>query len=71
MSQQCIPVSGKNMSKVKKLLEEAKELQTREIDLVDRNIHTFEEIPGICELVIVFDDQIWIKRNIDAHLFTF
>lgn len=50
MSQvQCLPVSGKNMSKVKKIIEEAASFQTREIDLVDRNIHSFDEIPTICE----------------------
>lgn len=54
MSQvQCLPVSGKNMSKVKKILEEARDLQNREIDLVDKNLHSFDEIPSICE---------WIKR---------
>lgn len=46
---QCLPVSGKNMSKVKKILEEARDLQTREIDLVDKNLHSFDEIPSICE----------------------
>lgn len=49
MSQQCLPVSGKNMSKVKKILEEANQAQTREIDLVERNLHSFDEIPSICE----------------------
>lgn len=46
---QCLPVSGKNMSKVKKILEEARDSQTREIDLVDKNLHSFDEIPSICE----------------------
>lgn len=55
MSQvQCLPVSGKNMSKVKKILEEARDLQNREIDLVDKNLHSFDEIPSICE---------WWKRH--------
>jgi hypothetical protein len=54
MSQvQCLPVGGKNMSKVKKILEEARELQTREIDLVDRNISSFDELPGICKYIVI------------------
>ncbi|CRK88857.1 CLUMA_CG002604, isoform A [Clunio marinus] len=54
MSQvQCLPVSGKNMSKVKKILEEAQNLQTREIDLVEKNIHSFDEIPNIFSLGFV------------------
>lgn len=49
MSQvQCLPVQ-KNMSKVKKIIEEARDNQTREIDLVEKNLHTFDEMPGICE----------------------
>lgn len=49
MSQvQCLPVSSK-MSKVKKILDEARELQNREIDLVERNLHSFDEIPTICK----------------------
>lgn len=51
MSQtQCLPVgAGKNMSKVKKILEEAQNLQNRELDLVDKNLHSFDELPNICE----------------------
>lgn len=49
MSQvQCLPVSSK-MSKVKKILDEARELQNREIDLVEKNLHSFDEIPTICK----------------------
>jgi hypothetical protein len=66
MSQvQCLPVSGKNMSKVKKIIEEASAFQTREIDLVDRNIHSFDEIPTICESSNAQEHaQIWNKINI-------
>lgn len=49
MSQvQCLPVQ-KNMSKVKKIIEEAREHQTREIDLVEKNVYSFDDLPGICE----------------------
>lgn len=49
---QCLPVStGKNMSKAKKILEEARELQNREIDLVDKNISSLDEIPNICKCI--------------------
>lgn len=54
MSQvQCLPVQ-KNMSKVKKNIEDARENQTREIDLVEKNIHTFDDMPGICKWKTVF-----------------
>ncbi len=37
------------MSKAKKAIEEAKQIQNPELDLVDKNVASFEEIPGICE----------------------
>jgi hypothetical protein len=51
MSQvQCLPVgAGKNMSKVKKILEEAQNGQNRELDLVEKNLHSFDELPNICK----------------------
>lgn len=49
MSQQCLPVNSSKMSKTKKILDEAREIQNKEIDLVDRNISTFDEMPGICK----------------------
>jgi len=48
MSQSCIPVSAK-MSKAKKVLDEARETQNRELDLVDKGLTSFEEMPGLCE----------------------
>ena len=45
----CLPVSANKMSKAKKVLDEARETKNREIDLVDRNISTFEELPGLRE----------------------
>lgn len=37
------------MSKIKKIVEEAKENGGKEIDLIDRGISSFAEIPGLCE----------------------
>lgn len=42
----CLPVNSK-MSKAKKVLDEARENQNRELDLVEKNIVTFEEMPGL------------------------
>lgn len=44
----CLPV-GTKMSKGKKVLDEARETQNREIDLVDKGISSFEELPGLCK----------------------
>ncbi|XP_025832396.1 ras suppressor protein 1-like isoform X1 [Agrilus planipennis] len=46
----CLPNSSK-MSKAKRVLEEAKEIQNPEIDLIDRNISTFEELPGLFSML--------------------
>jgi len=43
----CIP-AGK-MSKTKKVLDEAREIQNPELDLADKGIATFEEMPGLRE----------------------
>lgn len=45
----CLPVNSK-MSKAKKVLDEAREIQNRELDLVEKNIFTFEEMPGLRKL---------------------
>lgn len=42
----CIPNTSK-MSKGKKVLDEAKEIQNPELDLADKSISTFEEMPGL------------------------
>lgn len=46
----CLPVNSK-ISKAKKVLEEAREIQNKELDLVDKNVSTFEELPGVCEYI--------------------
>lgn len=46
----CIPNTSK-MSKAKKVLDEAKEIQNPELDLADKGISTFEEMPGLRKFV--------------------
>lgn len=45
----CLPVNSK-MSKAKKVLDEARETQNRELDLVEKNVSSFDEMPGLCKL---------------------
>lgn len=45
----CLPMNNK-MSKVKKALDEAHETRARELDLVDKNVVSFDEMPGLCKL---------------------
>lgn len=49
----CLPVSATKMSKAKKVLEEARDTQNREIDLVDKGITSFEELPGLLNMTFV------------------
>lgn len=42
----CLPTNAK-MSKAKKVLEEAREIENPELDLFDKGISTFEEMPGL------------------------
>jgi hypothetical protein len=37
------------MLKAKKIIDEAKEIQNPELDLADKGIVSFEEMPGLCE----------------------
>lgn len=56
----CLPLNSK-MSKVKKALDEAQEAQVRELDLVDKNVVSFDEMPALCEYLTVkqyIDDRI-------------
>lgn len=43
----CIPSS--RMSKAKKVIDEARESENPELDLADKGISTFEEMPGLRE----------------------
>ena len=47
----CLPTAtnGTKMSKAKKTIDEAKQIQNPELDLVDKNVVSFEEIPGVCK----------------------
>lgn len=45
------------MTKIKKIIDEAKESGNKELDLVDKGISSFDEIPGLC------------KRLLFLHLF--
>lgn len=49
----CLPMNSK-MSKVKKALDEAREIQARELDLVDKNVFSFDEMPGLRKLFAEF-----------------
>lgn len=42
----CLPTNGK-MSKAKKAIEDAKQIQNPELDLVDKNVVSFEEISSV------------------------
>lgn len=47
----CIPAAGK-MSKAKKVLDEAREIQNPELDLADKALASFEEMPGLRESLL-------------------
>lgn len=42
----CLPVNSK-MSKAKKCIDEARDSQNRELDLVDKNVSSFDEMSGL------------------------
>lgn len=44
----CLPTNAK-MSKAKKVIEESRENQIPELDLCDKGIASFEEMPGLRE----------------------
>lgn len=50
MTQQCLPVNQK-MQKIRKALQDARETQNRELDLVDKGINSFEDLSGICKYI--------------------
>jgi hypothetical protein len=41
------------MTKGKRVLEEAREIKNPELDLVEKGILAFEELPGLCELFLL------------------
>jgi hypothetical protein len=50
------------MSKAKKVIDEAKEIQNPELDLMDKGISSFEEMPGLCEYIWMHDQSSCLKR---------
>ncbi|RZF39846.1 hypothetical protein LSTR_LSTR000494 [Laodelphax striatellus] len=46
----CLPTNAK-MSKAKKVIDEAKEIKNPELDLADKNISSFEEMPGLFNML--------------------
>ncbi|KAG8314499.1 Ras suppressor protein 1 [Homalodisca vitripennis] len=61
----CLPTHPK-MSRAKKVIEEAKEIQNPELDLADKGITTFEEMPGLCKYKLVLSIMSFYKNVIDA-----
>lgn len=43
----CVPVP--KMSKARKIVEEAKETKNPELDLTDKALTSFLELPGLCK----------------------
>lgn len=41
------------MSKLKKLIEEVKDINNAELDLVDRGISRLDDVPGLCKKKII------------------
>lgn len=50
------------MSKLKKIVEEAKDIPNAELDLVDRGISRLDDVPGLCKKIIHRKD-IWSRKN--------
>ena len=40
------------MTKVKKIIDEAKETKNPELDLADKGLLSFDEIPGLCKYFV-------------------
>lgn len=58
------------MSKAKKVIEEAKQIQNPELDLVDKNVATFEEIPGIRKYIQIIAQTDGTSMTIFGNLLT-
>lgn len=48
----CIPAAGK-MSKAKRVVDEARDSQNPELDLADKSVCSFEEMPGLREFLVL------------------
>lgn len=62
----CLPTTPK-MSKVKKVIEDALENQNPELDLADKGVASFEEMPGLSECTKFEHFLLWKS----CFLFTF
>jgi hypothetical protein len=40
---------GSKMTKAKRVLDEAREIRNPELDLVEKGLMAFEELPGLCK----------------------
>lgn len=56
----CLPTNAK-MSKAKKVLEEAREIENPELDLFDKGVSTFEEMPGLCKYFLIQCNVVFTK----------
>lgn len=61
----CLPMNSK-MSKVKKALDDARDSRARELDLVDKNVISFDEMPGLRKFTLKYvcyaeNVHIWTK----------
>jgi len=49
----CNFVGNSKMTKPKRIIEEAREIKNPELDLVEKGIQVFEELPGLCKQKIM------------------
>jgi hypothetical protein len=45
---------GNSKMKPKRVIEEAREIKNPELDLVDKGILAFEELPGLCKYILKY-----------------
>ncbi|KAL1140877.1 hypothetical protein AAG570_000805 [Ranatra chinensis] len=62
----CLPTNPNRMSKAKKVIDEAKEIQNPELDLSDKGVSTFEEIPGLFNMVNI--TRLTLSHNKIRHI---
>lgn len=63
----CIP--NNKMSKAKKALDEAREIQARELDLVDKNVVSFDELPGLRKWNKLYSTTGFAKKKKSISIF--
>lgn len=60
----CLPTNNSKMSKAKKVIEDAKQIQNPELDLVDKNVVSFEEIPGIRKYFVRVLENLYLETRL-------